>query len=78
MSERNPTTFPLAGHALVSKGDAHTAEGDYAFDHHLWIRTSGQGYGKCECGVFSPEVDGRTYRREWHRQHKDEVRQAQA
>lgn len=78
MAERNPTTFPLAGHALAGEGAAYTAKGDYAFGHHLWIGTSGQGHGKCECGAISPETGGRKYRREWHRQHKDEVRQARA
>ena len=39
MAERNPTTFPLAGHALAGEGAAYTAKGDYAFGHHLWIGT---------------------------------------
>ena len=75
MAERNPTTFPLAGHALAGEGAAYTAEGDYARTDGFWIVTAGQGHGKCECGAISPETGGRKYRREWHRQHKTAVRE---
>ena len=76
-SYRNPETLPLPGHALASEGAAFTAEGEYIHPKHLWIGTAGQGHGKCECGAMSPEVGGRKYRREWHRQHKAEVRNKQ-
>ena len=74
MATRDPATFPLAGHALANEGAAFTAEGDYAFGHHLWIGTAGQGHGKCECGAISPEVGGRKYRRAWHLEHKTTIR----
>ena len=72
---RDPATLPIAGHALANEGAAYTAEGEYARTDRYWIVTAGQGYGKCECGAISPKAGGRKYRREWHRQHKAEVRE---
>ena len=72
---RDPATLPIAGHAIAHEGAAFTAEGEYARADRSWIGTAGQGYAKCECGAMSPEIGGRKYRREWHRQHKAEVRE---
>ena len=75
MAERNPATLPIDGHALAYEGEAHTSEGAPIRPDPFWPSTGGQGYGKCECGAMSPEIGGRKYRREWHRQHKAEVRE---
>lgn len=65
---------PLTGHALVREGAAHTSEGDLIRPSDYWLSTGGQGHGKCECGAISTKSGGRKYRREWHRQHKAEIR----
>lgn len=67
-------TAPVKGHAIVKEGQAYNADGSNI--HYDGWGTAGQGHGKCECGAVSPGSGGRKYRREWHRQHKVEVREA--
>lgn len=74
MATRDPATFPLPGHKLAHGGAAYTPEGDLANPDPYWIGTNGQGHGKCECGAISPDSGGRKYRRAWHVEHKNEIR----
>lgn len=76
MAKRNPATNPLIGHALAFEGAAYTPEGRLSREDRAWIGTAGQGHAKCECGALSPQAGGRKYRRDWHVQHKTEIRTA--
>lgn len=63
----------LRGHALVMEGVAHTPDGTRKF----WYTVGGTGCAKCQCGAVSPEYSGLRQRQQWHRQHKEEIREQQ-
>lgn len=63
----------VRGHALMWGGGAFTKDGKAAPAAEPFTPTI--GYAMCECGQMSPEaLSGNEARRQWHRQHKDEVR----
>ena len=35
---------------------------------------NGRGQGRCSCGEWSPVLGSSYQRKQWHRQHKDEIR----
>jgi hypothetical protein len=63
----------LRGHALSSEGKAHIPGGE---DQDPWVRAQRAiGYGVCQCGATSPELDSDAARKRWHGDvHKPEVR----
>ena len=67
----------VRGHALLWGGGAFTKDGKAAPPGEPFTPTI--GYAMCECREMSPEpLSGNEARREWHRQHKAEVREARA
>jgi len=59
------------GHALISEGAAHDAEGQRVGS---FMKTGGFGCAKCECGELSPELPSSNQRKDWHRDHKESIR----
>ena len=58
---------PLKGHSLL--------DAKYANDGMTWFFGRGSGHAKCSCGAVSPlPYSTRRGFRDWHRQHKDEIR----
>lgn len=75
MRTRN-NSLVVRGHALQNEGAAFTAGRELVY---AYGGRGGPGYGLCECGELSPEVenscDGRSA---WHRKHKLAVNKAEA
>lgn len=62
----------LKGHGLLFEGKAYQENGSpFSWSEKV-------GCGKCSCGALSPVLPSKRKRQQWHRQHKDEVRAAQA
>jgi hypothetical protein len=66
MNKRGKTL--LKGHALIGEGAPHKADGsrgyvDWPFAH-----------GKCSCGALSPLTSSVALRKQWHREHKQQIR----
>lgn len=59
----------LKGHVLPREGKLYDP---YSFGRN------GEGNTKCSCGVESPVLPSTRARQQWHRDHKDEVREALA
>lgn len=64
----------LSGHELVNEGAPHDSKGRrfgiYGYS------TAGEGRGKCSCGKLSPVLNSGNQRKAWHREHKEEIREA--
>jgi hypothetical protein len=58
----------LAGHGLVAEGAAFASVGVRSY----W--GSDPGMALCECGTYSPRIKNRAQRKQWHRDHKDDIR----
>lgn len=56
----------LAGHELWSEGAAIEGRGLYTKPR--------AGTGECSCGMRSPVVPSAARRKQWHRDHKDDLR----
>ena len=61
----------VPGHTLVGAGAPFDAQGRYLH----WEGTRGTGHGKCSCGELSEVLPTAAARKQWHRDHKDRVRQ---
>jgi hypothetical protein len=59
----------LAGHGLRYEGAAFSMPGQRARNE------SGPGMALCECGTYSPQIKNRAQRKQWHKDHKDDIRQ---
>jgi len=75
----------LRGHELYSEGAAFGPPSlDARGGRTYWGRTNplggtgGVGRGVCSCGSASPVLDSGTKRKQWHREHKAEIRREQA
>ncbi|MFS0832016.1 hypothetical protein ABC337_15300 [Arthrobacter sp. 1P04PC] len=68
------TSTRLAGHELHYEGAPHDKQGRPI--NSVWGGTAGVGRAKCTCGKLSPELTSGTKRKAWHRDHKDEIRNA--
>lgn len=66
----------LAGHALIGNGTPFTSRGTRVNRDRYWLGAGGPGRAKCTCGELSDVQDGLQDRRDWHRQHKDRVRES--
>lgn len=68
----------LAGHALRAEGQAYRPGDPEQGEESPWIRVhySWTGVALCECGETSPPVDTVRARQQWHREHKEQVRNA--
>jgi len=55
----------LAGHGLRHEGRHWTAAG---------YVSGGMAPGVCECGAKSPELPSAAARKQWHRDHKADIR----
>jgi hypothetical protein len=64
----------LTGHRFEREGSAHDDNGDLLAG--AWVRTSGPGRGRCECGALSESLPSGNARKAWHRDHKAQVAQA--
>lgn len=73
MTAPNVTSTRVKGHALAHEGAPHTKDGRIACGS-FFIRTAGEGCGKCECGELSPVMPSANARKTWHQRHKQEVR----
>lgn len=69
MSQRGKTV--LKGHSLLDEGAAYSIDGC-----RIWY-TRGDGHGKCSCGALSDPLPSNSQRKQWHRDHKELVRQQQ-
>ena len=58
----------LEGHGLQGEGAAFSAPGV-----RVW-HGNGPGMALCECGAYSPVIKSRAQRKQWHRDHKDDIR----
>lgn len=58
----------LAGHSLRYEGAAFMGPKMRARD------ASGPGMALCECGTYSPLIKNRAQRKQWHKDHKDDIR----
>ncbi len=56
----------LIGHSLWGKGRPIEASTGKA-----WVR---RGHARCECTQLSPMLTGDARRKQWHRDHKDDIR----
>jgi hypothetical protein len=56
----------LPGHSLIAEGRVQIPGQP---------SRSGTGPATCECGDESPELASTTRRKQWHRDHKDDIRQ---
>ena len=71
----------LTGHVLQAEGApfqvvVRTETGKPIVERvGSWITTSGTGRGYCSCGATSDVVDTTTKRRQWHRDHKTQIRE---
>lgn len=66
----------LPGHELLWEGAAYVRRGTQ-FVTGPERGTRGVGYGKCSCGALSPELASGNQRKQWHRDHKNEIRTSQ-
>lgn len=71
-SKQNPkhAYTGVPGHGLQNEGAAFLPDRTRA-----WA-VGGPGHGLCSCGELSPEFTSNYKRKNWHRQHKTEVRGA--
>ena len=60
----------LKGHTLLWEGAAHD-------DRGLRVYRSTKGHGKCSCGDLSEPLDSTNQRKQWHRDHKANIRAEQ-
>lgn len=68
----------LAGHALVNEGAAHERRTVH-IDTVVFVRTRARtGFAVCSCGEQSPVLPSTGRRKQWHRDHKAAIREAQA
>lgn len=67
---KKPSTL-LAGHSLVWEGAAHDDDGRRVD----WLRV---GRAKCSCRKLSPVLPSKSARQRWHKEHKEQIRQAAA
>lgn len=58
----------LSGHGLRYEGAA------YSMPRALARDASGPGMALCECGTYSPLIKNRSQRQQWHKDHKDDIR----
>lgn len=58
----------LSGHGLRHEGAAFLAPKLRARDQ------AGPGMALCECGTYSPIIKNRAQRKQWHKDHKDDIR----
>jgi hypothetical protein len=68
----NENPIRLKGHNLIGEGAPFNEFG--ARKGTSWVRTSGVGRAKCSCGALSDELDSANKRKQWHRDHKAEIR----
>lgn len=59
----------LSGHTLYKEGWPCDSQGQ-----PLRIKWEGIGKAKCSCGELSPVLDSDRQRRQWHRDHKNQIR----
>lgn len=61
----------VPGHGLVSEGLPHDEKGEAlirnGFSH------GGTGRAKCSCGTLSEILDSANKRKQWHRDHKNQI-----
>lgn len=57
----------LAGHVIKNEGRLGNA-------NTPWSQRHAMGAIQCSCGDWSPQLPSTNARREWHREHKDDVR----
>jgi hypothetical protein len=58
----------LSGHGLRHEGAAFIGAGIRSRDF------AGPGMALCECGRYSPVIKNRAQRKQWHKDHKDDIR----
>jgi hypothetical protein len=58
----------LSGHGLRHEGAAYSEPRVRSNDQ------SGPGMALCECGTYSPVIKNRARRKQWHADHKDDIR----
>lgn len=63
----------VEGHHLVAAGAPFTAAGTRTSRPGYWTGVGGPGRAKCSCGLLSDVLDGPAQRRQWHRDHKDDL-----
>ncbi|MDQ8040652.1 hypothetical protein RDI86_02195 [Cellulosimicrobium sp. XJ-DQ-B-000] len=68
----------LAGHELLWEGAPHEKRANGTFSRRWGQGTGGTGHGLCSCGASSGEMTSGTQRKKWHREHKQQIREAQA
>ena len=59
----------VKGHTLYREGWAHDQDGVPFYAGNLC-----SGFGKCSCGALSPWLETRNARKQWHAQHKAELK----
>jgi hypothetical protein len=70
------TNTRVPGHELQGEGAPH-APGARRGTHVRQARgVAGTGYGLCTCGARSPLLDSGAKRKAWHRQHKQQMWEA--
>jgi hypothetical protein len=62
------TSNRLAGHELWSEGKPIEGRNRYASPR--------EGRGECSCGALSPTLPSNAKRKQWHRDHKADIRAA--
>ena len=67
----SPKNTRLAGHELDGEGAAHDKRGI-----RIYRGTGGWGFAICSCGAKSEYLTSGNARKQWHRNHKQEIREA--
>lgn len=60
----------LAGHGLIREGWPFISRNIEA------LYRTGPGMAKCECGTLSEVLPSTNARKDWHRKHKQEIRES--
>lgn len=70
----------LSGHELIWEGAPHEkrANGTFSRRGPSWSGVGGTGHGVCTCGASSGELASGAARKQWHREHKQQIREARA
>lgn len=66
----------VPGHTLAYEGAAHDDKG-HVESRGGYVFRGGSGRAKCSCGELSPVMTSAAQRRQWHRDHKNDIRGSQ-
>lgn len=67
----------MTGHALAYEGAPHDEQGQRIVRGIHPYGVSGEGRAKCACGELSKVLPSAYKRKQWYRQHRDEVVEAE-